>query len=337
MSAAPSAWTKVDDAPRFQLLSIEEIEGLEPLSWLVEGLVPAKSLTVLFGPPNMGKSFLALDWAMAIGSGRHWHGREVDEGSVIYVVAEGVRGFRKRLRAWKQHHRPVGLIKVRFIKEAVQLLKDADLNDFIDLARQHPDLRLIVFDTFARSFVGGDENSARDVGICVAAIDRIQRETGAAVLLLHHTGKDVNKDARGSTALLGAADTMMKLSQVDRRLALECTKQKDAEKFDAIGLLLKPLNLSDGDSSCVVTELVGEVVVPAKLKEMRDSAKKILRALPAGGATSSVWRHAALVPETTFQRARKLLVEEGFVDHTGSGKGSIYTLTTAGGDAITTT
>ena len=72
-----------------------------------------------------------------------------------------------------------------------------------------------MLDTFARCFVDGEENSAKDVGQSIEAAREIQAEFGAAVLLVHHAKRPRNKrdrpDERGSSALRGAADAMASL------------------------------------------------------------------------------------------------------------------------------
>jgi RecA-family ATPase len=90
--------------PRFKLLSLDEIERLPPLEWLIEGLMPAGGLAVLYGAPKLGKSFLALDWALSVAAGRRWLGRNVRQGDVVYVYAEGVSGLKARVAAWAAEH-----------------------------------------------------------------------------------------------------------------------------------------------------------------------------------------------------------------------------------------
>ena len=63
---------------------------------------------------------------------------------------------------------------------------------------------LVTIDTAARAMVGIEENSATQVGECVARSDRFRETTHAAVVLVHHSGKVVG--ARGSNAWLGAVD-----------------------------------------------------------------------------------------------------------------------------------
>ncbi len=85
----------------------------------------------------------------------------------------------------------------------------------------------------ARSMVGGDENAARDVGLFIDNVDQVRRRYGAAALVVHHTGKD-GKLERGSTALRGAADTLVALRPDDDELKLTCEKQKGRTRVQAL-------------------------------------------------------------------------------------------------------
>ena len=106
---------------------------------------------------------------------------------------------------------------------------------------------LIVLDTLARTMVGGDENTAKEVGEWVHGAQELQKKTGATVLTLHHSLKRQPRNKpvveRGSGALRGAVDTMMVVVKKGSTLTLSCQKQKDSEEFEDIPLLLKQVDL----------------------------------------------------------------------------------------------
>ena len=94
--------------------------------------------------------------------------------------------------------------------------------------------------------VGGDENSAKDVGRFIAAVDELRSVYKCASLTVHHTGKD-GEDERGSSALRGAADAMLAPKPDGAGVKLACVKQKDAAPFDPWRLHLEVVQ-----DSCVL-------------------------------------------------------------------------------------
>jgi len=75
--------------------------GSRPLGTIVEGLLHAGSVTLIYGPPKSGKSFLATDLGLAVSAEQQdWMGHTiVRPGPVLYVACEGHAGFWKRLAA----------------------------------------------------------------------------------------------------------------------------------------------------------------------------------------------------------------------------------------------
>ncbi len=63
--------------PRFKLVPFNEVQITTERNYLVKGLIPREGLTVLWGPPKCGKSFLAFDMVMCVALGREYRGRHV--------------------------------------------------------------------------------------------------------------------------------------------------------------------------------------------------------------------------------------------------------------------
>jgi RecA-family ATPase len=89
----------------------------------------------------------------------------------------------------------------------------AIIKDVNDRIRPHQ-VGLIVIDTFAKAIAagGGDENSAKDQGVCFANLARIKNATGVHVAIVGHTGKDEGRGMRGSNASYGDVDVMVEIS-----------------------------------------------------------------------------------------------------------------------------
>jgi hypothetical protein len=231
----------------YPLLSYDDLLNLPDPEWLIDGLVPLSGLSVLYGQPSAGKSFLALDWALSVATGQGWLDRKVKPRWVVYVAAEGLSGLKLRARAWHETHGQPRLDRVRWLAEAVDL-RDKELLPRVraTLATLPEAPALLVVDTMARAIPGGDENSAKDVGELIAAVDWLRN--GNAALVIHHTGREGGRE-RGSSALRGAADMMAMLERDEKtsRLELSCDKLKDAAEWRPI-----PLTLEIAQGSCVV-------------------------------------------------------------------------------------
>jgi hypothetical protein len=229
--------------------------GLKPIAWLVRGYVESDSLALLFGDPNCGKSFVAIDLACCIATGREWHGRKTKQGAVFYIAGEGQNGLDRRFAAWSQGNdapltdapiytssRPAMLRNEKGAAEvanAVQAL--------VDQTGEIP--ALIVVDTLARNF-GGDENSTEDMGAFVANLDIFLRKSGewsAAVLVVHHCGKADKTQGRGNSALRGAIDAEYSLAiDEDKTITMQATKMKDAGFPEPVAFRMRVVEI-DGE------------------------------------------------------------------------------------------
>src|SRR5687768_8990587 len=106
---------------RFRLLTLEQFQRLPPPTWLIDGVLPASGEVMVYGAPGEGKSFLALDWALSVATGKDWQGRRVRAGPVIYVVAEGAAGLIRRTVAWMKRNTVEEIQSVFFLVDAPQL------------------------------------------------------------------------------------------------------------------------------------------------------------------------------------------------------------------------
>lgn len=252
------------DAPK-RPPDLEWFDDVEPIltgAYLVKGLLDAAAMSVVYGPSNSGKTFFAMDLAYHIAIGAPWRGRRVKQASVLYLAAEGGRGVINRVAALKQVH---GVLDVPLaVKRAgLDLLHDqADLQHIVDLSAEVrarlPDApHLVVIDTLSRIMAGGDENSAADMTALIRNIDAIREVTGAHAILVHHTGKDTARGARGHSSLRAATDTEIEVANEDDNRAAMVTKQRDHSGGETFAFTLKSVSLGldqDGDevTSCVV-------------------------------------------------------------------------------------
>jgi hypothetical protein len=321
---------------KFKLHTIEDLRKLPPAEWLIDNIIGLNTFAVLYGQPGEAKSFVALDMALSVASGRDWHTHPVKKRGVVYVVAEGGRAIAPRIAAWLKRAAISGVNGAFFLLEAPQLHKPNDLKPLLTSLTAVNDLGLVIIDTLARAFVGGDENSAQEMGAWIDSVRRIQATTGATVLAVHHAGKPGDsgpKLERGSSSLRGAADTMVRVAlDRARNITLQCTKQKDAEPFESITLKLACFSLDNSPAamtSCVPADAGSASSSGGRtLNPGQQATLAALRSLGAM-ATSKSWRDAAGLSDSTFHRHRRFLLENGYV-HPVDGKRSRYQLTKAG-------
>lgn len=313
-------------ASRFHVYSDVELETLPPLKFFVDGVFPEDSLLCIYGPPGCGKSFLSLDLACSVATGIDWLGRKVTMGAVLYVAAEGGRGYRKRVMAWKDARFLTGRsINVSFVLEPANLHGVEDVEHILraaDSLREPPSL--VVFDTLHRSMTGGDENSAQDIGLVMDRASRLRRELPASVMFIHHTRKDGDAE-RGSLSIRGSVDTLAQVRETDDDWReLVCEKQKDFDEFPPI-----KFDLRVQSESCVI-----RTYDPLReSKGLTPRQRDALRTLAANfgkGATSQEWLKAAGIPERTFYLVRGALVAQGLVSELEKGNSTRYLVTETG-------
>ena len=241
--------------------------------YLIKGLLQRRSYAELFGQPGAGKTFVALDAAYHVAANRPWMGRKVHAGAVLYLAYEGIGGMVKRAQALRQKYGDEDV--PLFIAGAdFNLREQAGRQTLGGILAELPEKPvLVVVDTFARALCGGDENSAQDVGAFNAAIAALIENTGACVMIIHHSGKNKNAGARGSSALLGAIDTELEVdeNQVTAR------KQRDVEAGEPIGFKLEPMIVGldeDGDELTSCTVAPDEVKAGPKMGRLAGNAKR---------------------------------------------------------------
>jgi hypothetical protein len=215
-----------------------------------------------------------------------------------------------------------------WLPKAVSLLDLTAANALAELVAEIGP-RLVVLDTLARCMVGGDENTARDVGVAVESAEHIRRASGACVLLVHHSGKDVEAGARGSSALRAAVATEIECRHAEGVTTLRQMKQREHQAAEPMRLALVPVG-----ESCALDQYRGEE--PGLPRGAVELLAELAAIATDEGVSGSVWRDSSGVAVRSFYRWQKSLVELGYCHKTGAKAQARYTVSDLGKEVLAT-
>jgi hypothetical protein len=194
---------------------------LGEVRFTIDGLLP-EGAVVLAGPPKVGKSWLALDLAMAAAASAQALGSfRAGKGAVLYLALEDgprrMQGRLKKVLALWGGTAPPGL---HFAYECPRA-GGGGLSAIRAWLDEHPDRTLVVVDTLARMRdrrVGQTDIYGADYED-IAGLQALAMEYGVTVLIIHHTRKgrgeapngDQLERVSGTLGLTGAADAVLVL------------------------------------------------------------------------------------------------------------------------------
>lgn len=333
--------------PSAQKYDIRQYDGTEPPppDWQVKGLIERGTIIEIFGGWGSGKTFLALDLLACIASGKDYHGRAVAQGPVIYFCGEGQRGLHRRLSAWTLQTN-VKLEDYPFYccTTPAALCEEGDSQAVIEAINATNESPVhVCFDTRSRNFGTGDENSAKDMGAFLAAVDAIKVRFGCTVSAIHHPGHMDKTRGRGHSSWDGALDVSYRVTQNPKgHLIVEIGKPpKDFEEPEPFSFRFKSVQLGsvDEDGSPITSCVLLPTETPANLRKqprgkMQRKGLQILKSLesklgqPAPNTDGSglsltnhtvslaEWKTACLdaeMKESSFYDARRALERDGFI------------------------
>jgi hypothetical protein len=277
--------------------------------WRVDGVIPFEGIGEFYGAPGCGKTFLALDLGLSVATGRPWMGRPVEQCPVVYVASEGGRrAARNRIVAWQVE---TGVSDTSLFECAAAnfSLPDGAAPLLEAIAARGVTPKLVIIDTLNQNFGGADENSAQDMGRFVAHVKKIQRALGGFVLVLHHSGKDDSRGARGHSSLLGALDLEAKIeggSASGAHRTFKVTKSREGMSGQTIAFRLKRVVLGRSTKGKEVTTCVALPIgsQDAETRAVNEARQKSMagRSAQQARALALLERRESLVQEFEADR-----------------------------------
>ncbi|MEI6987177.1 MAG: AAA family ATPase [Rhodospirillaceae bacterium] len=319
---------------RLKLVRFNDIKAVIGSNTIIKNLLGEGQASCVYGESNCGKSFVVLDIALHIASGRSWRGRRVKQGGVIYVAAEGGFGISNRIAAFKQVNPHLADIPFAIVPCAVNLCNpDTDTVSLINLIKSEAEslslpIVLVVIDTLSRAMAGANENSPDGMGAYVMNTDRIRQETGAHCLSVHHSGKDAARGARGHSLLRAALDTEVEITRdpVTKIGVARIVKQRDLPTDGEFAFTLTVVELGEDEDGDAITSCVVEEVdeAPVKTKAMSAGHKLAMNKLYDAVITEGIHAsHRDIPPNVTVVTVnnwKNLLYQAGIVERGGAGR-----------------
>lgn len=319
------------------------IYDVPPPTWLFPGVFRKASVAMLYGPSGCGKSFLMVGLTASVMTGADWQGiTPKDTGPVLYLAGEGESGLQQRLHAWSDEH---GYDHNDVAEQLVTTPGGFPMHDangwgpgIIDYATELQP-RLVVIDTLHTHITGASDSEDKHMGPFVATCHNIAHATGALVVFVHHTNKG-EQEYRGSTALFGNVDTVVRMTGSPATFAtLQVDKQKDGKPADKWHTAFVPWGHDPENMGPL--SLVAKVTTRPASTMVDGEAKRaqLLDALAAiagpEGVAPKTWATAVQdrdgwgigangAPTTVFHELRRIAVAEGVVVMMGNGKATRY-------------
>jgi hypothetical protein len=296
-SVAAGSFTPIPD---------ETFVNRPPLEWHIKGVLPKSGLAIVYGASGSGKSFLVLAMVAAIATGSPWHGHKTHKARAVVVLAEGAGGFQNRLKAYATERG--ALPGIAIIDHAPHLLDAGQCQRLSEDVLQAGGIDIIVIDTLMAACPGADENTAKDMGRAIDNVKQISTTCNATVILVHHSGKDESRGARGWSGLKAAVDAEIEVSRSGVYHTARVSKLKDGEDGAEFTFKLRPVVVgmdSDGDTvkSCVV-EPVTDSVPTMRRKEPREGnlPHKVLGVIRCSEPDLDGWISTPPIIETVAQQ-----------------------------------
>lgn len=318
-------------------VSAEElIANLTNARYVIEGLLEEDALSMVYGPPGKGKSFVAIAIACAVATGMMWFGRKVKKGPVFYIAGEGHGGIRRRLAAWAKKNGVSLAGAPLYVSRRAVRMTDRDAAEQLGrevermVQQTGVDPVLVIVDTMHRNFGDADENSSQDVGTYFANLDEFVRARWKChAMTVHHSGHQAGR-ARGSSAIKATLDQEFEVDGLAPKVMVTCTKMKDGDMPPELSFAIEKVeNLAidpvTGEPVSGATLVAdgnpfdwplgpaatggGEVPVEALMQELRDR----------GWQGNEVTAAAVGMTVATFRRGLKKAIEAGVVEKDGRG------------------
>lgn len=205
------------------IVSYEEIVEMPeiPTTYLIEDLIVEDTICMLSGESGIGKTWFYLELAVKLATGQLFLDKYKGQkyGTLIIDKENKMSMIKNRLAMLTREKD----LNIHVTNNQEIILSDDWINMIIETCHRL-NLRMVVFDSLRRVFVG-NENNSDEVNEIYKKLHKL-REAGITVLLIHHHNKGENKSPRGSSDLVNQLDIHLALEKNGTQLKLTIPKTR---------------------------------------------------------------------------------------------------------------
>lgn len=202
-------------------------DQLEDVDWLIEPVLERGRLVSLYSAPGIGKSLIGIEWAAALATGRPVLGQPPrPPEDVLYVDLENTtRDIVERLQAYG--YGPGDLKRLHYLSFPSFRALDSAAGGAELLECVHAyGATVVIIDTVSRVIEGDENDAATFLKLYRCALVPL-KALGVTVMRLDHTGKDLERGQRGSSAKEGDVDDIWMLTGISAtRFIMRRTKSR---------------------------------------------------------------------------------------------------------------
>ncbi len=215
--------------------------GVDEVTWLVEGLLPDQSLSIVAGKPKSMKTIFAMNLAIAVSLGSEFLGRPCRQGIVGFLQLEDSKALiLKRFKSMIGKPPPE-----LFICSGVA--SNEELRMSLQAFVNYHGMDLLIIDPLIFWRPGTKENNAAEMAALMNELRGVVHETGCSILLVHHSrkgGGDQGDAIRGSSAILAAVDIALEIRKENQgRACLKVISRFGEVEDETLGLDVASMTL----------------------------------------------------------------------------------------------
>lgn len=281
---------------------LKDCEYSKPYDWTIKGLIPTNGITVLYGASGSGKTFASIHMALCVASGSGFLGHKVKrKGKVIYIAAESPESLKRRIAIMRDFDKVAyggyefDGKEISIYDGNIDLLGDphamiSAIRAFHDRLMDDGEVALVIIDTLSAAFAGLDENSV-EMATAVKNAKLIQDELQCAVKIIHHTGKDEDRGARGHSSLRGNVEQLIQIKGLKNPRQLIVDKVKDEQlgdqcQFDLISINIGVDEEGEPMHGCLVQLAAFDAILRPTKQKLTDAGNLALKVFNKSRGTS---------------------------------------------------